>query len=50
MKFEHQKINSTSPQFFPSGLNNYNGWLEILSAHGSIIKHFGGKQTDLHQR
>ena len=31
----HQKINSTSPQFFPSGLNNYKGWSEILSAHGS---------------
>lgn len=31
----HQKINSTSPKFFPAELNNYHGWSEILSEHGS---------------
>jgi len=31
----HQKINSTSPQFFPSALNKYKGWSEVLAAHGS---------------
>jgi hypothetical protein len=31
----HQKINSTAPQFFPSGLNKFHGWSEILSLHGS---------------
>jgi len=31
----HQKINSTAPQFFPSGLNKYHGWSEVLAAHGS---------------
>ena len=31
----HQKINSSAPQFFPSALNNYKGWSEVLAAHGS---------------
>ena len=31
----HQKINSTAPQFFPSALNRYKGWSEVLAAHGS---------------
>jgi hypothetical protein len=31
----HQKINSTAPQFFPSALNKYKGWSEVLAAHGS---------------
>ena len=31
----HQKINSSAPQFFPAGLNNYKAWAEKLSQHGS---------------
>lgn len=31
----HQKINGSTPQFFPSALNKYKGWSEVLSAHGS---------------
>jgi hypothetical protein len=31
----HQKINSSAPQFFPADLNNYKGWAEKLSQHGS---------------
>ena len=31
----HEKINSNSPIFFPSGLSNYHGWAQVLSEHGS---------------
>jgi hypothetical protein len=31
----HRKINSTAPQFFPAGLNNFKGWSEVLAFHGS---------------
>lgn len=31
----HHIINSTAPQFFPSALNNFKGWSEVLSTHGS---------------
>lgn len=31
----HQIINSSASQFIPSGLNNFRGWSEVLSAHGS---------------
>lgn len=31
----HHIINSTALQFFPSGLNNFKGWSEVLAAHGS---------------
>ena len=31
----HYKINSSSSQFFPAKLNNFRGWSEALSAHGS---------------
>lgn len=27
----HQKINSSAPQFFPSALNNFKGWSEVLA-------------------
>ena len=31
----HFKINSSASQFFPAKLNNFRGWSEVLSAHGS---------------
>jgi len=31
----HQKINGSAPQFFPARLNNFKGWSEKLSEHGS---------------
>lgn len=31
----HQKINGSASQFFPAKLNNYKGWSEKLSEHGS---------------
>ena len=31
----HYKINSSASQFFPAKLNNFHGWSEVLSAHGS---------------
>ena len=31
----HHKINSTTPQFFPAGLNNFKGWSDVLAEHGS---------------
>ncbi len=31
----HQKINSSVPQSFPTRLNNYKGWSDVLSEHGS---------------
>ena len=31
----HQKINGSTAQFFPARLNNYKGWSENLTEHGS---------------
>ena len=31
----HLKINGLSPIFFPPELNNFKGWSDILSSHGS---------------
>lgn len=31
----HHIINSSAPQYFPTGLNNFKGWTEVLAIHGS---------------